>query len=102
MTTPTIPGAPVTPKLAPSVHDGLAVTSFVISFFFPPLGFILGWVSVYTAGRDGRKASGLAAAAMVIGALATVIAVIVVIAAVHAASMAPPACDLSNPVYPYC
>jgi hypothetical protein len=99
MTTPT---TPVTPKLAPSVHDGLAVTSFVFAFFFAPLGFILGWVSVYTAGRDGRRASGLAAAAVVLGGLFTLIAVIVVIAAVHAASMAPPACDLSNPAYPYC
>lgn len=102
MTTPTTPVTPTSPKLAPSVHDGLAVTSLVLAVFFAPLGFVLGWVSVATAARDGRRASGLAAAAVVLGALFTLIAVIVVIAAVHAASMAPPACDLSNPAYPYC
>jgi hypothetical protein len=82
------------------VHDGLAVTSFVIAFLFPPIGFILGWVSISAAHRDGRRASGLAEAAMMVGALATLIAVIAIIALAHSAAPAP--CDLSNPAYPYC
>lgn len=93
---------PATPKLAPSVHDGLAVTSFVFAFFFPPLGFILGWVSVYTAHRDGHRASGLAAWAVALSVVFALIAVIVVAGAVSAVHSAPPACDLSNPAYPYC
>jgi hypothetical protein len=95
----TTPGAP---RRAPSVHDGLAVTSFVIAFLFPPIGFILGWVSIASAHRDGRRASGLAEAAMTVGALATLIAVIAIIALAHAAATAPAPCDLSNPAYPYC
>ncbi len=70
---------------APSVHDGLAVTSFVLAFFLPLIGFILGWVSIAAAHRDGRRASGLAVAGMVIGGLATVVIVIAVIAVASAA-----------------
>src|SRR6202041_1720607 len=77
------------PKLAPSVHDGLAVTAFVLAFFCPPLGVILGWVSISAANRDGRRSSGLAQAGLTIGLLLTVVLVIAVIAVAHGASQVP-------------
>jgi ABC-type Fe3+ transport system permease subunit len=75
-------GTPPPSKLQrmPSIHDGLAITAFILAWFMPLLGFILGCVSIGSAHRDGRNASGLAIAGAVIGGLATVIIVIVIIA----------------------
>lgn len=69
----------------PSVHDGLAVASFIAAWFFPLLGIILGGVSVSAAHRDNRDASGLAVAAIWIGSVAMAVLVIVLtVIAVHA------------------
>lgn len=66
--------------LRPSVHDGLSIAGFILAWFMPLIGFILSWVAISTAHRDGRKASGLAVAGMILGGLWTVIIVIVIIA----------------------
>lgn len=105
------PGGTWTPTIAtaaagkvPSRHDGLAITGFVLAFVLPLIGFILSLVSVVTAGREGRRASGLAVAGVVIGGLATAVVIIVIIAAAVAAShhgtTAP--CDPTNVNWPYC
>ena len=67
----------------PSAHDGLAVVSFVLAWFFPIIGLILGIVSVNAAHQAGRKASGLAVAAIVLGGIATFMIVVLVAAAVR-------------------
>ncbi len=88
-----------------SVHDGLAITCFILAFFAPLLGLILGFVSVSTAHRDNRRGSGLAVAAIIIGALGTIGIIIIVIAITAASSrtgMVPAPCDYTNPAYPYC
>jgi heme/copper-type cytochrome/quinol oxidase subunit 2 len=92
---------PVTPQQAPSVHDGLAITSFVLAFIMPVLGFTLGCVSLSTARRDHRQASGLAVAAITLSVIFALIAVITVIVVV-AHGTAAPACDPTNPTWPYC
>jgi hypothetical protein len=89
-------------SLSPSEHDGLAITSFILAFVIPFLGLILGCVSIHSAYRDGREASGLAIASVFIGAIFTIVAIIAVIAIAHSAGTAPPACDTSNPAWPYC
>lgn len=86
---------------SPSVHDGLAIAAFILIWFASPIGFILGCVSISAAHRDGRNASGLAVAAVVLGVLFTVVIIIVIAVAVHAASTPPP-CDATNPAFPYC
>ena len=71
----------------PSVHDGLSVTSFILAFFLPLIGFILGWVAVVSAHRDGRRASGLAVSGLVIGGLITgIITLVIVVTVIGAAT----------------
>ena len=82
--------------------DGAAITGFVLAFFFPVIGFILGAVSQGQAKRRGMRQSSLATAAMWIGAALTVIEVILVIVIIAAGSKTGQACDISNPAYPYC
>lgn len=77
--TPPRPAQPPPRLLAPSRHDGLAVTAFVAAFVFPLIGAILGPVSIASAHRDGRQASGLAVAGTVISLLALAAVVIVII-----------------------
>ena len=84
------------PGRRPSVHDGLAITAFALAWLVPLVGFILGWVSVASAHRAGRRASGLAVAALVVGGIATVIITVVVIVAVAAASDAATQANLQN------
>jgi hypothetical protein len=50
-----------------------------VALIAPPIGFILGAVSVTTAHRDGRNASGLAVAGVILGGLATIIILIVIV-----------------------
>jgi hypothetical protein len=89
--------APSAAVRKPSVHDGLAITSFVLAFFVPLIGLILGWVSIATAHRDGRRASGLAVAGTIIGAVATVaVLIVVIVLAVHATQTLDPAQQLQN------
>ena len=90
---------PERPKLRPSQHDGLAIVSFIFMFFFPVLGFILGWVSITSAHLDGRRASGLAIAATI---LSPIFILIIIIVAVSIAHSMQPACDLNNPAWPNC
>lgn len=63
---------------APSVHTGLAITSFILAFFIPVVPFILGWVDIAAAHKAGRRASGLAEAAMFVNALALVLFIVLV------------------------
>jgi peptidyl-prolyl cis-trans isomerase B (cyclophilin B) len=56
----------------PSVHDGLAITSLICAFFFPPLGVIFGHVSNRIALQEGRLRSGLAVAGVVLGCIGTI------------------------------
>lgn len=76
-------------SLRPSVHDGLSITGFILAWFIPLIGFILSWVAISTAHRDGRKASGLATAGVILGGLFTLIIVIVIIVAVSSATKDP-------------
>lgn len=66
-----------------SVTSGLDITAFIAAWFFPPLGAILGMVGVSEAHKQGRTASGLAAAAVVVGVLATLVFILVVIVAAN-------------------
>jgi len=86
------PLQPVQPPRPPSGlrpkadADGPAIAGFIMAFIIPVAGFILGAVSQNQAKRRGLRQSGLATAAMVLGAAFTVIevlAVIVIIAAAH-------------------
>lgn len=61
----------------PAVHDGLAITAFITVWFVSFIGLILGCVSVTSAHQAGRRASGLAVAAVVIGTVAVIAWVIV-------------------------
>ncbi len=76
-------------QLKPSQHDGLAITSFILAWFVPLIGFILGWVSIATAHREGRRPSGLATAATTIGAIGVVAVIIVVIVLIAHAGQQP-------------
>lgn len=88
------------PPPAASVHDGLAIAAFITAWLAPFIGLILGWVSVSAAHQARRRASGLAVAAVVIGALFTLAGIIAAIVLV--AHLGSPPCDLSNPAYPNC
>lgn len=61
-----------------SVHDGLAITAFIVAWLVPFIGFILGWVSVTSAHKVNHRASGLAVAAVALGALAVIVWVIAI------------------------
>lgn len=76
---------PVPQERQPSRSEGIDVTAFVLSFFLPLIGFILGWVGISQAHKQNRKAAGLSIAAMVIGGFATFIITWIIIAAVAAA-----------------
>lgn len=87
----------------PSVHNGLAITAFIMTWIFPPLGVILGMVSVGEAHRDGRYASGLAVAAIILGLLFILIYVIIIASIVSAADQnSLTACTQLNPAWPNC
>lgn len=77
------------PERGPSRHDGLPVTAFVLAWVMPPVGLILGWVSIAAAHRENRRASGLGIAGTVIGAVVTVAVTAVIIAALAAAAHHP-------------
>jgi hypothetical protein len=77
----------------------VALSAFILAWFFPPLGFILGCVSIVSDHHDGRKESGLATAAMIISAL-LVIAYVILIVNITKTPALP--CDLNNPNYPAC
>jgi hypothetical protein len=94
------PGGPPRPARQRPVHNGLAIAAFLVTFFVPPLGFILGCVSISEAHSSNRNASGLATWAVALGVLFTAITIIVVAVAVHSASA--PVCDQFNPNWPYC
>jgi len=83
---PTAPQPPVPQQRQPSRNTGLDITAFVLSFFFPFIGFILGWVAISSAHRENRRAAGLSVAAMWIGGIATVVIIVVVIAIAVAAA----------------
>jgi hypothetical protein len=93
------PPVPVRVELLPRIHSNVALAAFILAWFFPPLGFILGWVSIVSDGNDGRYASGLAKAAMLISAL-VVIGYIILIVQLTKTPALP--CDLNNPNYPAC
>jgi fatty acid desaturase len=98
-TTDMNPSVPARVELLPRVHSNVALSAFILAWFFPPLGFILGWVSIISDRNDGRKESALAVAAMVLSVLFTVA---VIWAIIVATKSAPVPCDLTNPNYPAC
>ena len=59
---------------------GLDITAFILAWFLPLLGFILGLVGVSEAHKQGRDASGLSIWAAIIGGVATLTVIIVIIA----------------------
>lgn len=60
-------------QLAPAIHDGLAIASFVLVFFFGPAALICGILSLAEARRERRRASGLAVAGIIISVIEGVI-----------------------------
>jgi heme A synthase len=98
-TTEVNPPTPASVDLLPRIHSNVALAAFILAVYFPPLGFILGWVSIVSDHNDGRVASGLAKAAMLLSAI-IVIGVIILI--VQLTKSAPLPCDLNNPNYPAC
>src|SRR5215470_6373285 len=56
-------------ELAPAIHDGLAIASFVLVFFFGPGALICGILSLAEARRERRRASGLAVAGIIISVI---------------------------------
>lgn len=99
---------PPPPKRSPSIHNGLAIVAFLASFFVPPIGVILGCVSVNEAHKSNRHESGLAVWAIILGILGTVIYIIVIAVAIHSADQAAnqlnnlQSCNVNNPAWPYC
>lgn len=78
---PPVPGPPRSqPVRLPSRATGIDVTAFILAFLIPLIGAIIGMVAIADAHKQGRQASGLAVAAVVIGWVAVLIVVIVVIA----------------------
>jgi uncharacterized protein YggT (Ycf19 family) len=65
----------------PSQATGIDVTAFVLAFLLPLIGMILGIVAISQAHKQGRQASGLAIAGVVIGALGSIVWLIVIIVA---------------------
>lgn len=63
---------------------GLDITAFVLAFFFPVIGAILGMVAESEAHKANRNANGLAVAAVWLGCVFTVVAVIVIVAVIAA------------------
>ena len=88
----------VPPRLRP-VHNGLAITAFIVAWIIPLLGFILGCVSVSEAHSQGRDSSGLANWAVGLGMIFTVAYIIAVVVLTHDASTA---CNQLNPNWPNC
>ena len=82
------------------VHNGLAIAAFIIAWIIPPLGFILGCVSVSEAHSHNRNASGLGSWAVALGLLFTTVYIIGIVVAVKSAST--PVCDQLNPNWPFC
>lgn len=81
MTAPTL--RPVKPPLAPATHSGLDIAALICAFFIAPAGLILGIAGIASAHGEGRRASWLSVAAVVIVAV-EVIAVVAVIIAITA------------------
>ncbi len=74
----------------PSHAGGIDITAFILSFFVPLIGFVLGIVGVREAHKYGRKASGLAIAAIVISSTIVLTALGVAAGVGVAASNSPP------------
>jgi len=65
-------------ELAPAIHDGLAIASFVLVFFCGPAALICGIMSLAQARRERRRASGLAQAGVIISVIEGVITALVI------------------------
>lgn len=77
-----LPDRPAHWNLAPPQTSGLAIFSFIVVFFIPPLGAILGHVSRSEDKRNGRQPCGLALASVVIGWTFCAIVLMVILLAV--------------------
>jgi uncharacterized membrane protein len=94
---PVQPSRPPRPARLPSITNGIDVTAFILAFLLPLVGAIIGMVAISEAHKQGRQASGLAVAGVVIGWVAVAAVVIVVIAVVASQPSAPdPAQQLQN------
>lgn len=82
------PPVPLPQVRQPSRAEGIDITAFVLSFFLPLIGFILGWVGLAQAHKQNRNAHGLTIAAMIIGGLGTVLITIWIIIAIAASASA--------------
>jgi hypothetical protein len=61
---------------------GIDVTAFILAFLIPVLGVILGVVAVFEAHKAGRRASGLAVAAIAIGGVLVMIITIIALSVI--------------------
>lgn len=81
------------PAPAPSQHDALAVAAFIVVWFMPLAGAILGHVANGRARAENRAKSGLAVAAVWLGWIGTggyvLLFILIVASAVSAANSTP-------------
>lgn len=94
-------------RLAPVVHDGLAIASLVLSLVWlwglgSLLAVIFGAISRTEARKAGRQPSALATAGLILGIIGLVAAVIITIAIIVMANSHSSPCDPSNPNWPNC
>jgi hypothetical protein len=75
---PDQPGYPVAPP-QPQRTSGLAITGFVFSFVFSPLGFLLSLIAVFKTGAGKAKGRGLAIAGLIISALLITCGIVLVV-----------------------
>lgn len=62
--------------------NGMAIAALVSSFVFPPLGIVLGHVSLSQLKKSDEDGKGLAVAGLAIGYVVTALAVVVIVASV--------------------
>lgn len=84
---------PAEPK-KPSQHDGFAIASLVLGLVWiwglgSLLAVIFGGVHMKQASREGRNASGMAIAGLILGIIGLVGAVVVIIALIVASASTP-------------
>lgn len=78
---PAAPAYPVSGPAAPAASNGLSVAALILAIFIAPVGLILGIVALVKSKKAGQK-NGLALAAVIIGAVLTVIEIIIAIVVV--------------------
>jgi Domain of unknown function (DUF4190) len=73
---PAQPAAAYDPYSKRPTTNGLAITSLICAFFFPPLAVIFGHLALYQIKHSAQQGRGIAVAGLVLGYLFTVLAAV--------------------------